>query len=122
MELTCTILLRPNPIPIPSAFASSSFYYRGFPLDPSGDDDLLPLVYEALLSPVQSVPVSLSFSASTLALKCWLVVDPALLPALPPALLPAPNPVQWLIPPILDLHNSKARDVVIDGDEQEMIL
>ena len=116
MELTCTILLRPNPIP--SASASSSFYYRGRPLAPSGDDDLVPLVYEALPSPVQSVPVSLSSSASTLALKCWLEVDPALLP---PALLPQNallTPI--LLLPDLDLCNSKARDVEAVAAVQEI--
>ena len=118
MELTCTILLRPNPIPSASASSSSSFYYRGYPLAPSGDDDLQLLEYVAVPAPVQSVPVSLSSSASTLALKCWLEVDPALLP---PALLPQNallTPI--LLLPDLDLCNSKARDVEAVAAVQEI--
>ena len=115
MELTCTILLRP--IPISSASSSSSFYYRGFPLAPSGDDDLLPLVFEALPALVQSVPVSVSSSASTQQLKYWPVVDLALLP-------PAPIPVQTpiLLLPDLDLCNSKARVVEAVAAVQEIWL
>ena len=116
MELTCTILLRPNPIPSASA-SSSSFYYRGYPLAPSGDDDLQLLEYVAVPAPVQSVPVSLSSAVSTLALKCWLVVDLALLP-------PAPIPVQTpiLLLPDLDLCNSKARVVEAVAAVQEIWL
>ena len=109
-ELTCENPLLPNPIPSAS---SSSSYYRGFPPVAFVHGALVLPVHEALPSHVQSVLVSLSSSASTQLLKYWLVVDCALL------LLPAPIPVPWLIPPILDLHNSKAMDVEADAAAQE---
>ena len=77
--------------------------------------------------PLRPIPIAASYSSSCasysssfLTLKCWLEVDLALLPAVP-ALLPAPNPwlFPWLIPLLLDVHNSKARDRVVDAAAHE---
>ena len=82
--------------------------------------------------PLRPIPIAASYSSSCashsssfLALKCWLEVDLSLLfvllPALLPALRPGPNPwlFPWLIPLLLDVHNSKARDRVVDAAAHE---